>query len=176
MLPRAVGGALTYTDDNGKRRQRVIASGKRRGAVADKLKEAQQRLAADEPVRDARVTVVMFVEDWIRKALPASRRKASTCENYAHMARVHLAPAPFGALTLDRLRPSDIEALLIVKREAGLSDSTVRLIYTVCRAMLDIAVRDGLVRRNVAATVKRPSIKRSEARYLTPAVARGGPW
>ena len=39
-------GALTYTDENGKRRQRVIASGKRRGAVADRLKEAQQRLAA----------------------------------------------------------------------------------------------------------------------------------
>ena len=162
-------GALTYTDDNGKRRQRVIASSKRRGAVAEKLKEAQQRLDAAEPVKDARVTVAMFVEDWIRKALPASRRKPSTQANYSTIARAHLTPAPFGAQTLDRLRPSDIEALLVAKRDAGLSDSTVRLIYTVCRAMLDIAVRDGLVRRNVAATVKRPSIKRSEARYLTPA-------
>jgi integrase len=43
----------------------------------------------------------------------------------------------------------------------------VRLIYTVCRAMLDIAVRDGLVRRNAAAAVKRPTNRRSEARYLT---------
>lgn len=43
----------------------------------------------------------------------------------------------------------------------------MRLIYTVCRAMLDIAVRDGLVRRNVAAAVRRPTIKRAEARYLT---------
>jgi hypothetical protein len=33
--------------------------------------------------------------------------------------------------------------------------------------MLDIAVRDGIVRRNVAAAVKRPTIKRSETRYLT---------
>jgi integrase len=33
--------------------------------------------------------------------------------------------------------------------------------------MLDIAVRDGLVRRNAAATVRRPTIKRAEARYLT---------
>ena len=70
-------------------------------------------------------------------------------------------------MTLDRLRPSDIEALLVSNREAGLSDSTVRLVYTVCRAMLDIAVRDGLVRRNAAAAVKRPTIKPSEARYLT---------
>lgn len=105
--------------------------------------------------------------DWIRKALPASGRKATTVANYSIIARTHLTPPPFGAVTLDTLRPSDIEALLVAKRDAGLSDSTVRLIYTVCRAMLDIAVRDGLVRRNVAAAVKRPTIKRQEARYLT---------
>jgi integrase len=161
-------GSLTYLDDNGKRRQRVVASGKRRGDVAAKLKEAQQRLAADEPVKDARVTVAMFVEDWIRKALPASGRKSTTVANYSIIARTHLTPPPFGAVTLDRLRPSDVEALLVTKRDAGLSDSTVRLIYTVARAVLDIAVRDGLVRRNVAVAVKRPTIKRQEARYLTP--------
>ena len=79
--------------------------------------------------------------------------KASTKSNYAIIARTHLAPPPFGALTLDKLRPSDIEALKFAKRAAGLSDSTLRLIYTVCRAMLDVAKRDGLVRRNVAALV-----------------------
>jgi integrase len=42
-----------------------------------------------------------------------------------------------------------------------------RTIYTVARAVLDIAVRDGLVRRNVAAAVKRPAVKRTDARYLT---------
>ena len=137
--------ALTYVDDNGKRRQRVIASGRRRADVAAKLEEARRRLAVDEPVKDARVTMAMFVSDWTRKALPASGRKPTTQANYSIIARTHLVPAPFGALTLDRLRPSDIEALLVAKRDAGLSDSTVRLIYTVCRAMLDIAVRDGLV-------------------------------
>jgi len=139
--------ALTYRDDNGKRRQRIIASGRRRGDVAAKLKEAHRRLEADEPVKDARLTVATFVADWVRKALPASQRKATTQDNYATIARTHLTPAPFGALTLDKLRPSDIEALLVAKREAGLSDSSMRLIYTVCRSMLDIAVRDGLVRR-----------------------------
>jgi integrase len=159
-------GSLTYADDKGRRRQRVVASGKRRGAVAEKLEEAWRRLKADEPVKDARLTVAMFVPDWIRKALAASGRKATTQANYAIIAKTHLVPAPFGALTLDKLRPSDIEALLVAKREAGLSDSTVRLIYTVCRAMLDIAVRDGLMRRNPAAAIKRPTIKRNEARYL----------
>jgi integrase len=148
-------------------RQKPIASGKRRSDVADKLEEARRRLKADEPVKDAQLTVAMFVQDWTRKALPASGRKPTTIENYRIVAVTHLVPAPFGAITLDKLRPSDIEALLTAKRQVGLSDSTVRLIYTVARNVLDIAVRDGLVRRNVAASVRRPTIKRAEARYLT---------
>jgi integrase len=153
-------------DANGKRRRHVVYGALRREVVA-KLEEARSRLAADEPVKDARLTVAMFVEDWIRKALPASHRKATTQDNYAIIAKTHLVPAPFGAITLDRLRPSDIEALLIAKRATGLSDSSVRLIYTVARSVLEIAVRDGLVRRNVAASVRRPTIKRADARYLT---------
>jgi integrase len=146
-----------------------VVYGKLRREVSDKLDQAQRRLVADEPIKDVRTTMAMVTEEWTQKALRASPRKASTKENYATIARTHLVPPPFGALTLDKLRPSDVEALLISKRQAGLSDSTVRLIYTVCRAVLDIAVRDGLVRRNVAAAVKRPSIKRTEARYLTAA-------
>ena len=114
-----------------------------------------------------RRTVATFIDDWTRKALPASSRKPTTQANYATIARTHIAPAPFAALTLDRLRPSDVEALLVTKREAGLSSSTVRTIYTVARAVLEIAVRDGIVRRNVAAAVKRPSVKRTDASYLT---------
>lgn len=138
-----------------------------RGRRSDRARRCRAAAKADEPVRDARTTVGAFVEDWTRKALPASVRKLTTQANYSIIARTHLVPAPFGALTLDRLRPSDIEALLVAKRAAGLSDSTVRLIYTVCRAVLDIAVRDGVVSRNAAAAVRRPTIKRSEARYLT---------
>jgi integrase len=107
--------------------------------VVAKLEEARHRLAADEPVKDARLTVAMFVQDWMRKALPASQRKATTQDNYAIIAKTHLVPAPFGALTLDKLRPSDIEALLVAKRDAGLSTSTQRLIYTVVRSVLDTA-------------------------------------
>jgi integrase len=160
-------GTLDLGRDASGRRKRHVVYGQLRREVVAKLEEARSRLAADEPVKDARLTVAMFVSDWIQKALPASQRKATTQDNYAIIAKTHLVPAPFGALTLDKLRPSDIEALLTAKRAAGLSDSTVRLIYTVARAVLDTAVRDGLVRRNVTAVVKRPTIKRAEARYLT---------
>jgi hypothetical protein len=139
-------GSIELHGVNGKR-QRHVFYGKTKAEVVTKRKEAIRRLEADEPVKDAKVTVAALVDDYLTKALPASSRKLSTQENYGFIARKHLAPPPFGALTLDRLRPSDLEMLLVSKRDAGYADSTVRLVYTVCRGMLDIAVRDGLVRR-----------------------------
>jgi integrase len=136
-----------------------------------KLGEARSRLAADEPIKDARTPVASFINDWLKTALPASARRATTQATYAALARTHLTPAPFGVLPLDRLRPSDIEALLLAKRDAGLAEWTVKAIYKVCRQALDTAVRDGLIRRNPAAVVKPPTVQRSEARYLTPAEA-----
>jgi integrase len=41
-----------------------------------------------------------------------------------------------------------------------------RLIYTVCRGVLEIAVRDGMIRRNIASQVKRPKLQRKDAHYL----------
>ncbi len=53
-------------------------------------------------------------------------------------------------------------------RAKGLSDSTVRQVYTVARAIADDAVRDRLMARNPFATVRRPQATASEARFLEP--------
>jgi site-specific recombinase XerC len=60
-----------------------------------------------------------------------------------------------------------VEAVWPATRREGLSASTVRTIYTVLRAGLDIAVRDGLLSRNPVAAVKRPAVERRDAAYLT---------
>ena len=109
------------------------STGALRREVVAKLEEARNRLAADEPVKDAKQTVGAFVSEWLEKALPASGRRPTTQATYAALARTHLIPAPFGALPLDRLRPSDIEALLLAKRNAGLAEWSIRGIYTVTR-------------------------------------------
>ena len=115
-------------------------------AVRAKLHAARGRLDAGAPVRDATRSVADWLSHWRATTLAASDRKESTRALYANLARKHLEPAPFGAIPLDRLRPSDVEALVLaLPRPRGLSDSTVRQIYTVLRAGLDGAVRDGLI-------------------------------
>jgi len=107
-------------------------------------------------------------------ALAASDGKESTRALYSTLSRGHLEPEPFGAIRLDRLKPSDIDGRLLSMRaqtkgdppRRALSDSTIRQTYTVLRAGLDSAVRDGLLARNPAAQVKRPGVERVEAKHL----------
>lgn len=169
-------GAISYVDQDGRSKRHTVY-GRTRQDVRDKLKAARERLAAGAPVRDADRTLGDWLAQWRTTTLAASDRKESTKEWYAHLCRRHLEPAPFGAVRLDRLRPSDIEALILRMRSKtkpgadggepvrALSDTTIRITYTVLRVALDGAVRDGLIARNPAAAVKRPGVTRKEARH-----------
>lgn len=157
-------------DGSGRRRRKVLYGATRREVVA-KLRDAQQRVEVGDPATDSRTMVGPFLTAWIEHALPAASLKVTTQENYATITRAHLIPT-LGHLRLDRLAPSHVEQLLVAKREAGLSGSTVRLVYTVLRRALDHAVRDGLVRRNVAAAITRPTVAHRDAAVLSPAQAQ----
>jgi integrase len=171
---------LTYTDPNTGRVQRTSFYAPTAKAARKKMNDARDRLNAGSPVKDATQTVGDWLKHWRATTLAASDRKESTRVLYANLCRRHLEPAPFGAIPLDRLRPTDVEALVLAMRaktkpaasEAAepvpaLSDSTIRQTYTVLRAGLDGAVRDGLLARNPAAVIKRPGVERREARHLS---------
>ncbi len=158
-------GELSYRDDDGRSKRRTVYGGTQ-VEVRRKHDDLRDRLAAGAPLKDATMSLAAWLDDWTTKALPASDRKQATVDLYANIARKHLVPA-LGSRALDRLRPSDVEALIVAKREAGLAPSTVRTIYTVLRAALDVAVRDGLLRKNPAVVVKRPAVDRKDAAYLT---------
>ncbi len=83
--------------------------------------------------------------------------------------RKHLEPAPFGTIRLDRLKPSDIDAVLLGlrQRDRPLSDSTVFNIYCVLRAGLDSARRDKLIAANPAVKVDRPQVAKKDAHHIT---------
>jgi integrase len=181
--PSGYKGALSYTADDGTTK-RYVAYGRTRKDVRDKLDKARERLSAGAPVRDAKQTVGDWLAHWRVTALAASDRKDSTKTLYANLSRCHLEPSPFGAIPLDRLKPSDIDALILAMRAKtkpgkrapdtddepdpvrSLADSTIRQTYTVLRAGLDGAVRDQLIARNPAALVTRPGVQRSEAKHL----------
>ncbi len=176
---------LSYLDPETGTRKRVSVYGPTQKAARAELDKVKDRLAEGKPPKDATTTVAAWLAHWRQTTLAASDRKASTRELYSTLCAKHLEPAPFGSIQLDRLKPSDVEALVLRMKSAtkpgkategnpnpkpvrALSDSTIRQIYTILRAGLDGAVRDGLVGRNPAALVKRPGIEQAESKHLTP--------
>jgi integrase len=156
---------LSYRDEHGAAKRRTVY-GKTQTEVRAKMAQLRKRLDAGDPIKDTTMTAAAWLDDWISKALPASDRKQATIDLYTSIARKHLVPV-LGGRRLDKIRPSDVEALIVAKRQAGLAQSTVRTIYTVLRSALDIAVRDGLLARNPAAAVRRPAVDRQDASYLS---------
>lgn len=174
--------AFCYTDEMGVSRRKPVY-GKTRIEVRNKMREARDRLANGLAVADSTRSLAEWLAHWRTTTLAASDRKASTQELYSNLSRRHLEPGPFGAIRLDKLKPSNVEALLLEMRAKtkpgiptevepnpepvrALADSTIRQIYTVLRAGLDGAVRDGLLAKNPAAMVRRPGVARTEARHV----------
>jgi len=171
-------GAFSYEDETGATK-RFSAYGRTQKDVRDKLDKARDRLMDGAPVKDSKQSVGEWLAYWRVTGLAASSRKASTKELYGNLSRKHLEPKPFGAIRLDRLKASDVDALILSLRAKtkastksgdpvrALSDSTIFNVYCVLRAGLDGAVRDALIARNVAAKVSRPTVERKEAKYLS---------
>lgn len=142
--------------------------GKSRKEVRDKLKVMRGRLDAGLNAVDARARLDNYAAAWITSTLAASDRKQTTKTLYAGLTNTHIIGSSVGGMTLDRIKPAHIDAWVVELRSKGKAASTVRQVYTVLRAVLDTAVRDGLIARNPAAAVKRPKVQQAEAEYLTP--------
>ena len=126
------------------------------------MREAQDRVEAGAPVKDATRTVADWFARWRTTALAASNRKPATKSYYATLSRCHVEAEPFGAIRLDRLKPSDIDALILALQAQKYAPNTVRKVYAVLRAGLDDAVRDGLLARNPAAVVDHPNVPKKK--------------
>ena len=162
---------VRYVDQYGVSK-RTTVYGKTAQDARDKAAEVRNRLTEGLPARDKRTTLETFTTEWIASALAASDRKSTTKTMYAGVARVHIVGSHIGGLALDKVRPMHVEGWIVGLRAKGLAESTVRSAYTILRAILDTAVRDGALARNPAAAVKRPKVTAKESVFLTPEQVR----
>ncbi len=136
--------------------------------VSAQLRDMMKRVEGGAPARDDSGLFGVFAARWLESSLPASDRKETTKVLYAGLARNHVIGSDLGKLPMKNLRPTSVERFVTQLRAKGLSDSTVRQVYTVARAIGDDAVRDGRMARNPFATVRRPRVMSREARFLEP--------
>jgi integrase len=162
---------LRYTDSAGISRRSSVY-GSTQSAARQSAKELRKRLELGQPARDTKSTLGAFASEWIGTALAASDRKLNTKTMYAGVARTHIINAKLGAMGLDKVLPRHVEGWLVELRAKGLSTSTVRSAYTILRAILDTAVRDGALATNPAAVIRRPKVVTTEAAFLSPEQVR----
>jgi integrase len=109
--------------------------------------------------------------DWAARWLAGARPslKPSTVSSYASLIQSRIDPV-LGQYRLASLRPSDVQAWVNGMDAAGVSTSRIRQARVVLAQILDSAVQDGVLGRNVARGAKIPRLERHEARYFQPDV------
>jgi integrase len=153
---------------NGKRARKKV-SGRTRAEAVEKLRKLRQQVDGGT-VPDDRLTVKAFLTRWLTDNVPGTVAE-STEDDYNDTVRLHLIPA-LGQKRLSRLSVAELDKLWRVKRAAGYSTNSGRIMRTVLRRALGQAEREGIIARNVAALSAPPRVRAKEGRTLTVEQAR----
>ena len=151
-------------------RTRTIRGTRRDAQLA--LAKALLEEANGTAVDPTKLTVIQFIEKWLRDAVEPNLAPA-TCERYRNLVNHYLLPA-VGNVPLQKLRPIQLAELYASlsrsggKAGEGLRPKTIGLLATVVRQALNQAVTWQLVPQNVATAVKRPKVEREEIQILSP--------
>lgn len=97
---------------------------------------------------------------WLKTKKPMVKR--NTITSYQGLLEGHIFPS-IGSMKATAIKPSTVEALQSSLLSKGLSASTTITAMWLVSAVLDVAVRDDLLRKNPAADVRRPKRKRAQS-------------
>ena len=161
-------GRFYYEDPVTSLAKRAQVVGSTKKEVSGMLRDMVSRVEAGSAARDDATLFGVFAARWLESSLPASDRKETTKVLYAGLTRSHIIGSDLGRLSMKDMRPSSVERFVTQLRSKGLSESTVRQVYTIARAIGEAAVRDGRMGKNPFAAVRRPRVTPVEAKFLEP--------
>jgi integrase len=133
-------------------------------------------MGASEVVDAAGLPVGRYLDQWLAGARPSL--KPSTAKSYREVVEWYVRPrvGDVKLANLNALHIRNLYADLLIdgamRREGGLSPSTVGVVHRVLRKALNDAVLWGLLRRSPLLGVKPPRQEQPEMRWWTPEQAR----
>lgn len=111
-----------------------------------------------------RMTFAEWVPRWQATLIDL---RPNSLDRHLMVVRVHLLPR-FGRVQLAKIRRSDVQRMIAEDMATGYASSTVRRHVIVLRSVLEAAVQDGRVKRNVARGVRLPPESTRPMRFLDP--------
>lgn len=146
----------TGFDENG-RQLRKSVYGRTDAEARAKMIKLQGQVQKGAPIPRGRVpTFAAYSERWLAQL----QRRPSTIRRYGELLKFHILPA-VGRLQLTKIERSDVVAMMRRVQTAGRKNATANRARDLLRNILNEAVRDDLVYRNVAALV--PPLPTSDA-------------
>ena len=145
--------------------------GKSRKDVAARMRALQNDLARGVSPGDGRQTLATCLTTWLESARPPQLAE-STWKTYESNMRLHVIPA-LGNVKLAQLQPQQIAQLYTdLQREKGLSSTTVHHVHAALHRALEMALRFGVIGRNVSSMVNAPRNRDHEIHPLSRDEAR----
>ena len=171
------GRAVIGYDEKGLPKTKNVLA-KTKTECIEKLNRRKDELGANAPKPKPDLTFGEWIDFWYQ-TYSKPHIRPSTAQEYESNIYKHIIPAigktPLTAVTTEGLQKYYTHLKTdgrIERREtfgAGLSDKSVRECALCCKAALEQAVRDGLLRKNPAADCKLPPKKAKEIRTLSKA-------
>ncbi|MFC2035269.1 tyrosine-type recombinase/integrase [Chloroflexota bacterium] len=117
-------------------------------------------------VRPVKLSVKELLEQWLRDYVEC-HCTPKTIESYGQLINRHLIPE-LGNIRLVELEARHLQAMYARKKASGLSNRTVRYLYSLMAEALTQAVKQGILHRNVALLTEPPRIEHKTVTTLKP--------
>jgi integrase len=133
----------------------------------------QQRLreASNRKPELAELTLESFIETYWKPSLQRKGVKPSTEKGYQSLIDVHIVPT-LGKVSLAEIAPIQIEELLRIKTDAGLSAKTVRNIVVLLQGIFSLAEENELISKSPIRRKHKPVAVQGAKPVWTPEQAR----
>lgn len=132
--------------------------------LESKVADYRQRLMQGMIPGDEKMTFGQIAEIWLRDYKPTI--EVNTRKKYTTLLQKHLLPE-LSTIRLRELKPFHLQAVINRLAMEGYATATLKEIKTTAAQILDIAVDNDIVFRNVFSKVSIPRIEPSERRALT---------
>jgi len=152
--------SIQLDPDTGKRKQRWIAVDGNKREAERQLAELIHHMNTGEYVTPNKTPVAEYLRRWLVEC-GKSNLSPRSFERYTGIVEKNLIPA-FGSIPLTELRPEHIQRHYADMLGRGLAARTVRYDHMVLHGALRMAMKWGLVGRNVADAVEPPKAKHPE--------------
>lgn len=151
----------------GEPRRRKSVYGKTAREVERKMGELRRQLDQHGDLPSSHITLTKWLDVWLRDIAPR-RIKETSMIAYRSKVEQYIRPQ-LGSHRLDKLKTDHVRAWdRWLEEERQVSLNTRHAAHVVLGAVLDAAMKDGKVTRNVAAVVGSPGQEKNPPRSLSP--------